>query len=135
MNTNVFKSDFIEIILLPKNNILFAKWSNKSLLHDEFKKSVEKVANITLEHKCKRLMVDATNFKYVASNDVLAWHDTEIVPKYAKAGVKKIAFIQPASFFTELSTKKIFEQEKAASEMKQQFFKTESDALAWLNEI
>ncbi len=132
MNTSIFKSDYIEIFLSSNKDILFAQWLNKSLLHEDFKKSVEMVAKLLADNGRTAMLVDAQGFKYVASTEVLAWHDTQIVPKYIKAGLKKIAFIQPASFFTELSTKKIFEQEKASNEMKQAFFKTEKEAIDWL---
>ena len=131
--TSIFKNEFIKVLKDAETGILKAVWNDKALLHQNFKESVTAFSDLVLKFESKLILVDARLHKYTLSTDVQNWHDAEIAPKYIKAKVKKIAFIQQASLFSELTTKKVFESEKTIEAMKNGFFKTEAEALEWLN--
>jgi hypothetical protein len=44
------------------------------------------------------LLIDATEFRHAFGPGVMAWRDAHIIPRYGAAGVRKFAFVMPASF-------------------------------------
>lgn len=44
------------------------------------------------------LFIDATEFRHAFGPGVMDWRDAHIIPRYGAAGVRKFAFLMPASF-------------------------------------
>jgi hypothetical protein len=44
------------------------------------------------------LLIDATEFRHAFGPGVMAWRDAHIIPRYGGAGVRRLAFLMPASF-------------------------------------
>lgn len=121
-------------VTFDKNTLLFkVTWLDKALLNEDFKAHVLVFSEKALLHKPKGIFVDARLHKYTVPAEIQKWHDETIIPSYIKAGIKKIAFLTPASIFAELTTKKIFQQDKAKLVLPTEFFKDENEALKWLN--
>ena len=90
----------------------------------DFKATLEAFAESILQHGAPRLVIDMREFKYRPSEETLAWRDDVIVPKYNRAGVKKVAWIWPGvTGGTSSSENDKFENH---------YCSTETEALAWV---
>ncbi len=111
------------------------EWKARLMSSEIFKAHVRIFSRKAFELHPKTLFVDARQHKYTVPADVQKWHDETIIPIYTKSGVKKMAFLNPESIFTELTTKKVFSSTNAKQLLPTQFFKYESEALYWLDKI
>ena len=92
---------------------------------EDFEEPLEAFAESILQHRAHKLVIDLLEFKHRPSAEVLAWRDEVTVPKYHKAGVKKLAWVWPGETPGNTAPS---EKEKFANH----FFKTEAEALAWV---
>lgn len=92
----------------------------------DFKETVETFAESALQHKARGLLIDVREFKHRPSPEIAAWRDEVVVPKYNRAGVKKIAWVWPGNA---PSNQPASEKEK----FENRFFGTEAEALAWVS--
>lgn len=97
----------------------------EGMTDEDFKATLEVFAEGALQHHAKKLIIDAREFKHRPSAEVLAFRDEVTVPKYHKAGVKKVAWVWPGETPGNTAPS---EKEKFANH----FFKTEAEALAWV---
>ena len=80
--------NFVRLTWLP---------GTEGMTDEDFKETLEVFAESALQHHAKRLMIDVREFKYRPSAEILAWRDKVTVPKYIRAGAKKIAWLWPGS--------------------------------------
>lgn len=92
----------------------------------DFKETVETFAESALQHKARGLLIDVREFKHRPSPEIAAWRDEVVVPKYNRAGVKKIAWVWPGNA---PSNQPASEKEK----FENRYFGTEAEALAWVS--
>ena len=90
----------------------------------DFKEALEAFAESILQHCAQRLIIDVREFKHRPSAEILAWRDAVTVPKYNKAGVKKIAWVWPGM------TGNMATSENDKSE--NHYCSTEAEALDWV---
>src|SRR6516162_1264232 len=84
---NHFKTEsIVELTWLP---------GTQGMTDQDFKEDLCVFAEAALQHRAKCLIIDMRQFMGRPSAEVGAWRDDVIVPKYEKAGVKKIAWIWP----------------------------------------
>lgn len=94
----------------------------EGMTDQDFKESLEVFAEGALQHHARHLLVDMREFKGRPSAEILAWRDDVTVPKYIRAGTKKIAWLWP-----EMSG-----EDNTATEYENRYFDTEGEALAWV---
>src|ERR1700752_11257 len=92
----------------------------------DFKETLETFAESALQHRAQRLIIDVREFKHRPSPEISAWRDDVVVPKYNRAGVKKIAGVWPG---TTPSNEPTSEKDK----FENRYFATEAEALAWVS--
>ena len=92
----------------------------------DFKETLETFAESALQHSARRLIIDVREFKHRPSPEIAAWRDEVVVPKYNRAGVKKIAWVWPGNAPSNHPANEIEKFENC-------FFATEAEALAWLS--
>lgn len=92
----------------------------------DFKETLETFAESALQHKARGLLIDVREFKHRPSPEIAAWRDEVVVPKYNRAGVKKIAWVWPGNT---PSNQPASEKEK----FENRYFGTEAEALAWVS--
>ena len=109
-------------------------WKDHRISHEEFQETLHLYASLIEEKRPKTLYVDAVNQRITISQNLQEWHDQEILPRYHKAGVKKMSFLIPQSIFSELTHKRAFETDQAKELLPTRFFKTETEAMEWLQE-
>jgi len=88
----------------------------------DFKEVLCVFAEGALQHRAKRLIIDMRQFMGRPSDQVGAWRDEVIVPKYEKAGVKKIAWVWPGVSSDEMGT---------GTGYQQRYFATRDEAINW----
>jgi hypothetical protein len=111
---NYFKTEsLVELTWLP---------GTQDMTDQDFKQSLCVFAEGALQHGAKRLIIDMRQFKGRPTADVGAWRDDVIVPKYEKAGVKKIAWIWPGVSADEMGEGAAYQQ---------RYFATRDEATNW----
>jgi hypothetical protein len=76
--------------------------------------------------------VDVRQNHHAIIPEILQWHDENIVPRYSRAGVKKMAFLAPEVSMNRASSEAVFEEENAKAALQVQFFDDEDELRAWL---
>jgi hypothetical protein len=98
----------------------------------EFRKHLLLFAKAAEEHNPRFLFVYAQNMRHTIAPTTQEWHDEYIIPRYSKAGVERMAFMLPDSFFARLSHEETFEESQAVQLIETQFFTDEAEADHWL---
>ncbi len=75
--------------------ILRFRWTEKTanMTDDDFKRALTLYADFAEKHAARGLLVDVRNFKHRPGPDIGTWRDEKIVPRYVRAGVKKLAYV------------------------------------------
>jgi hypothetical protein len=89
----------------------------------DFKAALEVFAESALQHRARRLLIDVRQFRHRPGDDVLAWRDEVIVPKYQRAGVKRLGWVWPGADPGEMGTGAGYVQRYCASR---------DEAVAWV---
>jgi hypothetical protein len=109
-----FKTErLVELTWLP---------GTKGMTDQDFKEDLIVFAEAALQHRASRLIIDMRQFMGRPSEEVGAWRDDVIVPKYEKAGVKKIAWIWPGVSSDETGTGAAYQQ---------RYFEGRDEAVNW----
>jgi len=90
----------------------------------DFKETLEAFADSAVQHRAQRLIIDVREFKHRPSPDIMTWRDEVVVPKYNRAGVKKIAWVWPGNTPSNEPTSQ-------KDKFENRYFATEAEALAW----
>jgi hypothetical protein len=111
---NYFKTEsIVELTWLP---------GTQGMTDQDFKEGLNVFAEAALQHRAKNLIIDMRQFMGRPSAEVGAWRDDVIVPKYEKAGVKKIAWIWPGMSADEAGTGAAYQQ---------RYFAARDEAINW----
>ena len=111
---NYFKTEsIVELTWLP---------GTQGMSDQDFKEDLNVFAEAALQHRAKNLIIDMRQFMGRPSAEVGAWRDDVIVPKYEKAGVKKIAWIWPGMSADETGTGAAYQQ---------RYFAARDEAINW----
>jgi hypothetical protein len=111
---NYFKTEgLVELTWLP---------GTQDMTDQDFKQSLCVFTEGALQPRAKRLIIDMRQFKGRPTAEVGAWRDDVIVPKYEKAGVKKIAWIWPGVSGDEMGEGAAYQQ---------RYFATRDEAINW----
>ena len=103
-------------------------WSpgTAGMTDQDFKEALEVFADGALQHHAERLMIDMTEFRGRPGEKVLTWRDEVIVPKYNRAGVKKIAWVWPGEAGATATGE--------GTQYTNGYFPSEREALEWITE-
>jgi hypothetical protein len=116
------------IIYHKPERLVRLKWlaGTAGMTDQDFKETLETFAESALQHRAQRLLIDVREFKHRPSPEISAWRDDVVVPKYNRAGVKKIAWVWPGNTPSNEPTS---EKDK----FENRYFPTEAEALAWVS--
>jgi hypothetical protein len=97
MVTELDRDEYGVIRHHPEDGILELEWleSSADMTDDDFKRSMQRYAELAVEHSPPHLLVDVRNFRHSMGEGVGAWRDEHIIPAYNNAGVEKFAFLFP----------------------------------------
>lgn len=82
----------------PARRVLELEWSDATadMSEGDFRRVIARFAGYAEEHPGEHLLVDVRHFAYRPEPDFDGWRDTNIIPRYNAADVKKEAFLLPA---------------------------------------
>jgi hypothetical protein len=130
----IIKDSFWQVFADPEAQLMEVYWLEQDKLRaEELKGYLEHWAKLVSELRPKGFLVDSRRGHVPMTPDIQAWHDTQIVPAYIAAGVKKVAFILPNDIFAALSIEQLFDEQESRK-LETQFFDETESALAWLQE-
>jgi hypothetical protein len=107
----------VELIWLP---------GTQSMTDQDFKDTLAAFAECALQHRANCLTIDMREFRHRPGPEVQAFRDEVIVPKYAKAGVKKLAWIWPGQSGD-------WTTETPIGNYQNRYFNTVDEAFNWLS--
>jgi len=89
---------------------------------EDFKAALEVFAEAALQHRPPRLIIDMREFRGRPSDKVLVFRDDVTVPKYERAGIKKLAWVWPGEDAGNTGTGAAYDQ---------RYFASRDEAIAW----
>lgn len=98
MATELHRDEYGLIRHHPEDGILELEWLEASadMTDEDFKRSMQRYAELAGERSTPYLLVDVRNFRHSMGKGVGAWRDEHVIPAYNAAGVRKFAFLLPA---------------------------------------
>jgi hypothetical protein len=132
--TLVAETAYCRVVTNPHRQSLDITWfeSTEAMTDEEFRRHLVMFADAAEEHHPRFLFVYAQQMRHAISSSTQEWHDEYIVPRYAKAGVERMAFMLPDSFLARLSHEETFDEEQAQELIETNFFTDEAEADHWL---
>ncbi|GAA0671936.1 hypothetical protein GCM10010193_25320 [Kitasatospora atroaurantiaca] len=99
MTTELDRDDFGRITHDPSARRLELEWfeSTERMADQDFRRSLERLAELSEEHRPRHVMIDVTRFAFSPNPDTAQWRQDEIIPRYNAAGIEKFAFLLPPS--------------------------------------
>ena len=91
----------------------------------DFKDGILAFADCALQHSARCLIIDMREFGFRPSSEAQVVRDEVVVPKYIKAGVKKIAWIWPGESGDGMT-------ETPYGKYENRYFNTADEASTWL---
>jgi hypothetical protein len=133
-STLLTETPYCRISLNSELHALEFLWfaNTEAMTNEEFREHLLLFANLAEEHHPRALYVHARQMGHAIASSTQEWHDEYIVPLYSRAGVEKMAFIQPESFFSRLAHEQTFDESHAQQLIETQFFTDEAEAEHWL---
>jgi hypothetical protein len=118
------KERFYSISYFKTERLVELTWlpGTQQMTDKDFKEVLCVFAESALQHRANLLIIDLRQFMSRPSAEVGAWRDEVIVPKYEKAGVKKLAWVWPGVPPAEMGT---------GAGYQQRYFGTRDDAINW----
>jgi len=133
MHMKIFESKYKSVAYQEDKTVMITRWHPDSIELDEstFKTQIKAWLSEVKRLKPSGLLIDTTHFRFIIEPKMQDWFDQEVFTAYAKAGVKKKAFLVSKGILSQValhhhiseSTNKTFE---AA------FFANEAEAMEWL---
>jgi hypothetical protein len=97
VGTELNRDEYGVIRHYQEDRILELEWleASANMTDDDFKRSMQRYAELAGEHSTPYLLVDVTKFRHSMGEGVGAWRDKHIIPAYNAAGVARFAFLVP----------------------------------------
>jgi hypothetical protein len=116
----------------PEAGLMEAYWLEQAKLEGQaFRDYLDTWATLIEQNRPLGFLVDSRRGHLAMTPDIQDWHDSQIVPRYIAAGVRKVAFILPEDVFAALSIELMFD-EKESRKLATQYFDDSDKALVWL---
>ncbi len=131
---HLLKDVYFSIAFDETANVFFVKWYKgcEHISTEEFQERLHRFVEHIKTHTAKGFYVDSTEGHVILTPSVQEWHDKEIVPAYARYGLRRIAFAVPADLFAEISLQQTFEEQQASNLLEARFFPNVEEARAWV---
>ncbi|WP_020532264.1 hypothetical protein [Flexithrix dorotheae] len=128
----VAKSAYLTILHDNEKELLEFVWQDTSNLNDrEFRKNLEMERDFVIKFKPKRILLHTQTFRMTISVETQNWVNNEVLIPWAKAGVKKVAFLMTEEWIAQLSIEQAM-NEDTLHKFDTKYFKSKKEALVWL---
>lgn len=114
----------------PDDNCVEIRWfdTTSKMSGNDMNQFLSNFATVVENSGRAGALVDAVPFKMDPAKMSMGWRDTNIIPRYNAAGVKKFAFIMPQGMPAIGSPP----QNEGPANFPTAYFATRDDALSWL---
>jgi hypothetical protein len=106
--------------------------STADMSDDDFEATLELFAAEAERTGASFLLIDATQFRHRPGPGVMDWRDENIIPRYERAGVERLAFHMPSDFPGEVVERGATPAPEGGASFPTGRFLERSGALAWL---
>jgi hypothetical protein len=129
--TTIHQDPLFSFELDSDSSILRFHWTEKTanMTDEDFKRALLLYADYAEKHSARGLLVDVRNFQHQLAPETSKWRDEVVAPKYAKAGVKKFAYVVGQDFPMPRAGSK---PPPIAPPFETRFFHSTGEAEAWL---
>ena len=129
----VYKSNYQTIVYFEDKKMLRKEWTilTEDMEDDVFQSEVVKIAETAERCKPLRMCDVTTNFFYPITPELQKWVDTEIFPRFIKAGLMRYALVISKEAIAQMSIEQTME-ESQAQQFSVQYFDNEQKAKDWL---
>jgi hypothetical protein len=95
---SLHRDEFAEYFHDSQHATIVQVWSEAtaSMSEEEFRSGVKRLAELIEREKLHNVLVDVARMAYGPRADFEEWRQTNIIPRYNAAGVRKFAFVLPA---------------------------------------
>ncbi len=126
------KSNYVEIQWEEKNSLIIDKFllTTIDMSVEEFKKEMLIFVEMCEKYMPEKELVDLLDMRFAIGVDEQTWMNEVIFPRYADI-IKRMAFLVPRNFISELSVEQTMEEE-IGSKFLQKYFDSEEKARDWL---
>jgi hypothetical protein len=132
MATEIYRDQYSEYFDDPDHHVLELRWLDTTRMMSEaqFRAGLDRLATMLEERHTPNVIIDVVNFDHQSPDDFGAWREKNIIPRYNAAGVKKFAFVMPASstYCTEMGVEPAVE---GSARFPTGYFRTPEHAIAW----
>ena len=129
----LFHDEFATYTRDDARNSIEQRWSSKAMSEQQFRDHISKLAGFLERVHAPNVLVDMSQINHTPSDDFNSWRQSDIIPRYNAAGVKKFAFLLPASIpgTVENGTKPAIE---GAASFPTGYFHSRERALKWFED-
>jgi len=130
----VYKNKFLQITYDAERKLMINTWLTecKYMTDVDYKAQMMEYAERVERYSPDVSMADAINFLYTITPEIQNWTNTEFMPRFIGAGVKKQAFLVSKDLFSQVSVEQTMDQEQNINAFQFRYFKSREEALAWL---
>ncbi len=126
------KSNYVEIYWEEENSLIIDKFLLMSIdmSPEEFKEEMIIFVEMCEKYMPEKELVHLLDMRFAIGVDEQTWMNEVIFPRYADI-IKRMAFLVPRNFISELSVEQTMEEE-IGSKFLQKYFDSEEKARDWL---
>jgi hypothetical protein len=126
----IYEDEWGEIVDRSGEDFIEIRWydSTSDMDGHAFNRFLSVFADFVLDKRTPNILVDATAFKMDPAKMDLDWRNTNIIPRYNEAGVKRFAFHVPAG----MPAVGAPPAPDGPAEFPTAWFPTRREAVAWL---
>jgi methyl-accepting chemotaxis protein len=131
---SLFHGPYAQMLYDEQNRVMELIWlpETERMTNVEFQSHLLKFVGFIESHPSRAILGNALENRHVVIPTLQAWHDTTIVPRYVKAGIRKMGFLAPLQAISRSSIESVFDEARAQSTLDVQFFTDENEMRSWL---
>ncbi len=132
----ILNNEYVHIDLEADNSLAVATWLSESedMSLEEYYTTFDQIAELFAQHRVKKWLGDAVNFRKAVTPDMQNWVATVFTPKVIGAGLTKMAVVLPTEFIANLSLEQTVDEMQELNEQlfAVRYFAQLQDARNWL---
>lgn len=93
----LFRDQFSTYFRDDLRGLIEQRWSSatKSMTEQQFRDGISRLAQFLEQAHVQNVLVDMIKIEHTPTDDFDSWRQSQIIPRYNAAGVKKFAFLLP----------------------------------------
>lgn len=97
MAQELYQDPYERVTLDPKKERIVLEWreATATMTDGDFQASLTRLAEFSETHRARHVVIDVRGFRHKPGDSIMGWRDTQIIPRYNAAGIKKFAFLLP----------------------------------------